>query len=210
MSWHIVDDTLLERLAHLGVSIEHAYLHLEALAYCSRLHTDGVLPIDQVRVSRIPDPVHGAVALWNAGLWQPHPSAGWEIVGYLDEQRSAERIHEDKQRAKERAERSRRHKAGDHYMCRPSYCKDAPKDTDQLTRAAHVQRTCGAGARGSYLISSDLTDEINTNAASGADRAPAEARADDASNLSAAEGIQLARDALQATKRKPRRAGGAK
>lgn len=198
MSWHVVDDSLLERLAHLGVSVEHAYLHLEALAYCSRLGTDGVLPMDLGLVSRIPEPVHGAVALWNVGLWEPDPGAGWQIVGYLNEQRSAQRIQEDKQRARERAERSRRHKAGDHSMCRASYCKDAASrdsSTSDLTR--EVQRTNGAGARGTYLISSDLTDEISSNGASQYDRAPAEARA--AVNE---EGLRRVRAVLHETSKK--------
>jgi hypothetical protein len=195
MSWHVVDDSLLERLAHAGLSIEHAYLHLEALAYCSRLATNGVLPADLSRVSRVPDAVHGAAALWRLGMWEPHPT-GWEIVGYLDEQRSAERIEADKQRARERAERSRRHKSGDHSLCRPSYCRDAPTDAS----ARDVQRTCDAGARGPYLISSDLTDEISTNESSGADRAPAEARATEPKSMTVSEGVLLARQALDAAR----------
>ena len=205
MSWHVVDDSLLERLAHAGLSIEHAYLHLEALAYCSRLGTDGILPADLARVSRIPEPIHGAVALWSVGLWQIHSGGGWEIVGYLDEQRSSARIEEDKQRARQRAERSRQHKAGNHSMCRPSYCKDAPPDTG----ARDVQRTFTAGARGHYLISSDLTDEISTKAPSGDDRALAEARADDAKTLTPSDGAQLARKALEAHRKKPRDRGTA-
>jgi len=202
MSWHVVDDSLLERLAHEGLSIEHAYLHMEALAYCSRLATDGLLPSDLSRVSRITTPIHGAVALWHVGLWQPHPAGGWEIVGYLDEQRSAARIEEDKQRARERAERSRRHKSGDHSMCRSSFCKDAPTDPG----ARDVQRTFSAGARGPYLTSPDLTGEVSSNEPSGADRAPAEARAVEPKSMSASDGVQLARQALDSARRqkKPR------
>jgi hypothetical protein len=197
MSWHIVDDSLLERLAHQGLSIEHAFLHLEALAYCSRLGTDGILPADLSRVSRISEPIHGAAALWSVGLWQPHPLGGWEIVGYLDEQRSAARIEEDKQRARERADRSRRHKSGDHSLCRSSYCNHAPPDNPG---ARDVRRTFSADARGPYLISSDLTDEISSNESSGADRAPAEARATEPKSMTVSEGVLLARQALDAAR----------
>lgn len=194
MSWHAVDDSLLERMAHAGLSIEHAYLHLEALAYCSRLATDGVIPEDLSLVSRIPNPIQGAVALWSIGMWQLHEVGGWEIVGYLDEQRSSERIEADKRRARERAERSRRHKSGDHSMCRPSYCKEAPPSESDTAR--EVRRTFTAGARGPYLISSDLTDEINTNDEGG--RAPDESRA--AVNR---EGLRRVRESLASTQTPP-------
>ena len=66
------------------------YMHVEGLAWAGDHHTDGGISRAALRrLTDQPDAGLAAAALVSAGLWQS-TETGWQIVGYLDSQISAQ------------------------------------------------------------------------------------------------------------------------
>jgi hypothetical protein len=108
VTWLKLNDGLYADPKIVEVGYQGGWLHVCALSYCSQHMTDGVFPKAIVpRLSDAPRAKELARALVEVGLWAD-VGAHYEIVGYLDEQRSAEQI--EAERAKERAKKARARK----------------------------------------------------------------------------------------------------
>lgn len=136
--WTRLSDDFPDRVEIAGLSDAAFRVHVEALCFCNRLLTDGRLP--KSVVGRVL--THGAAPevyaeLVKAGLWVDEPEHFY--VEWRD-QLNAEEVEQRRALNRERSERSRRHKAQDHSMCRPSYCpyvtRDVPRDQTRHSRVS--------------------------------------------------------------------------
>ncbi|ACZ31088.1 hypothetical protein Xcel_2070 [Xylanimonas cellulosilytica DSM 15894] len=119
MTWTRLPDDFNDRPTMLTVSRSARLLHVEALTYCNRLLTDGLLPRAMlVRITDSPDPAADAAELVAAGLWS-QVATGW-LLDWAD-QESAERVRErlafNAARQQRYRERGERHARGDHSIC---------------------------------------------------------------------------------------------
>ncbi|MDP1879091.1 MAG: hypothetical protein Q8M17_16200 [Actinomycetota bacterium] len=123
MSYALLSDDLMLRLEAAGISRDARLLHVEAIVYCATALTDGELRIRLARISDSPDPDAAAAELVAAGLWE-RAADGFVVVGYLDQQRSRERVERDREANRKRQddyrERGRLHASGDHSICTKS------------------------------------------------------------------------------------------
>lgn len=124
MTWAALSDDLLARMQHDDLSRDDQLMHVEAMVYCSRLLTDGVLPADLRKFTTHPQAPEGAWRLLALGYWELHHD-GYCIVDYLKVNRSAEQVERARERNRIRQLRARLHREGDHSMCVPSYCSHA-------------------------------------------------------------------------------------
>jgi hypothetical protein len=136
VTWVKLDDALPEDprwdlTGPLGLA-----LHVAALAFCSRNQTNGVL--SRVRTERLlmlEDPAEVVTQLVKHGFWVERGTQ-IEIVGYLDDQPSAEDTERTRGLSRARQRRQRQHRSGDHSLCDPDYCKAAAREsrvTDGVT-----------------------------------------------------------------------------
>ena len=131
MTWARLDDGITDRPDLLALSRPVRLLHIEGIVWACRHETDGAIPRHVLRkVTDEPDPEQAAGELVGAGLWEA-TDEGWAIVGFLDDQVSAEDLAKQRAVAAERQRRSRQHKAGDHSSCDPRYCRRAAADRDR-------------------------------------------------------------------------------
>lgn len=99
------------------VGADVAMLHLSALAYSARQMTDGRIPRRQLRRLWPVDDLDQAVrVLVDAGWWEAIGD-GYAISTWRDHLLSADEVERKRASNRERQERFRRHKAGDHSMC---------------------------------------------------------------------------------------------
>lgn len=114
MSWLRIDDGFAEH-AKIGALSDRSFrLHVTALCYCARNLTDGVLDERSLRI------VCAIVAKGNlrrnvaelvdAGLWHPFGD-GFEINDFLDYNPTAERVKEDREKARKRVQKHRERNA---------------------------------------------------------------------------------------------------
>lgn len=98
------------------VGADAAMLHLSALAYAARHLTNGHIPARKLR--RLwPTDVDSAVeALTTAGWWEAAED-GFLIADWHTFILSSDEVDHIRRQTRERVERHRRHKAGDHSMC---------------------------------------------------------------------------------------------
>lgn len=125
MTWTRLSDEFCDRAEVASLTDAAFRAHVEALVYCNRVLTDGRLPKSVVRrvLTRATRMVY--VELVKAGLWIEEPEHF--TVDWRD-QLGADEVEQRRALDRERRERSRRHKSGDHTMCRPSYCPHATRD----------------------------------------------------------------------------------
>lgn len=128
MTWTRLSDDFLDRPDLIEVSRSARLLYVESLVFANRHGTDGFIRRRALRrLTDSPDPETDAAELVTAGVWQTLGDEGWQ-VDWSDQIR-ADEVEAQRSLNRERKERSRRHKAGDHSMCRPSYCDRAPRDS---------------------------------------------------------------------------------
>ncbi len=87
MSWVRLEDTFPEHPKLLTVGGDAGWLHVCAIAYCSRNLTDGFIPAAAVRqISDRKQPLKLAQALVDAGIWAVSQKSheGFEIHDYLE------------------------------------------------------------------------------------------------------------------------------
>lgn len=138
MSYALLSDDLLLQLEAAGVSRDARLLYLEGVVYCATALTDGTITIRLARLSDADDLDGCSRELVDAGLWTKTPD-GYEIANYLDHQQRAEDVERKRADARLRAERSRRHKRGDHSMCiRGGYCPSGALSPSSRARHAHA------------------------------------------------------------------------
>jgi hypothetical protein len=102
MTYLYLDDGFADHPKILAISDAALRLHITALCYANRHLTDGHVPPEVVgRRTRL------AQTLVEHELWQPNGN-GWTIHDYLDYQKSAKKIREQRAAAAERKRRQRR------------------------------------------------------------------------------------------------------
>ena len=91
MPWIRFEDTFPEHPKLLKVGPRAAWLHVRAIGYCSRLLTDGLLPVEAIKpLGGTPLLVERLVA---ARLWHKNGD-GWLINDYLKYQPSKAQVLE--------------------------------------------------------------------------------------------------------------------
>lgn len=140
MTWTKLSDSFTDEPAILAVSRSARYLHVEALVWCNRMLTDGLVPRGAIRRMTDAEDIEGDIEqLVAAGLWI-ETGAGW-AVDWTDQPAAddikAERARRaDAQRAYR--ERKAKHAAGDHSACDPRHCPALATDSVTHNVARHV------------------------------------------------------------------------
>jgi hypothetical protein len=141
MTWTRIGAELLTDPRFLDLTRSQRLLHLEALVHCNAGGTDGVVRATHLRHFTDEKRAHDAARkLQDAGLWEPTED-GWLIVGFTDDQPSAEDVKRTRSFALARQHRQRQHRGGDHKYCDPKYCEKAKitrNETRDATRDAGV------------------------------------------------------------------------
>lgn len=150
MSWTKLDDLWTERVEALGLTLAARWHYLALIQRCSRLGVrDGTIRrVDARRASDVEDPGEALAELTRAGLLRNDGSTVTVV-------NIAEHIPSEAQLAKtaadrERQQRHRAHKKGDHSLCDPRNCDvlrgGAPSVTRDVTPP--VTRDVGTGRDG--------------------------------------------------------------
>lgn len=151
MTWTKLPQELLDDVRLLDLDRSDRWLHVEALMFANRTLSDGV--IDRRFLARFTDhddPKAAAARLVAAGLWE-ELSVGWLIVDFAEDQLSRKQVEALRKASYERQKRSRAHRSGDHALCRPSYCPNAPmgepsrRDIQRESRSTVPDRTGPTG-----------------------------------------------------------------
>lgn len=122
MTWTKLSDTFTDDPVLLRLPRSTRLMHVEALVYCNRLLTDGVITRAALRrCTDHDDPEAGARQLLEAGLWREHGD-GWVIVDFTRDQPSRADVERNREAGRVRQERLRRHRAGDHSLCLSTAC----------------------------------------------------------------------------------------
>jgi hypothetical protein len=117
MVWNKQCDTFADDMDAKGISCEAYVLHNTAQIFCNRMLTDGRIPRHMTRrlYSAISDVDRATAELLAAGLWV-ETDDGYELVGFLVDQKSAETIRREREATRKRQQRfaaaSRARKAG--------------------------------------------------------------------------------------------------
>jgi hypothetical protein len=112
-------------------------LHVEALIYSNSKLLDLLVPDAALR--KIHDgrtDLLAVVAELEALAWWERRGPDWFIgLRWPEWQRSRAQVERDRKAGSERAERSRRHRTGDHSICLPASCSAAPTSGNAVTTA---------------------------------------------------------------------------
>lgn len=140
MAYALLSDDLLLQLEAAGVSRDARLLYCEGLVYCATALTDGEIRVRLARFSDADDVQACADELVDAGLWHRNGDA-YRVDDYLDHQQSSDEVERKRAFARQRADRSRRHRRGDHSRCTDKrYCPHvADSDASRVTHA-HATR----------------------------------------------------------------------
>lgn len=180
MSYALLSDDLLLQLEAAGVSRCARLLYVEGLVYCATALTDGEIRVRLTRFSDCDDVDACADELVQAGLWEDNRDS-YRVLDYLDHQQSAAEVERKRADARRRAERSRRHRRGDHSLCTKSdFCPDGA-----VSPSSHARHTNGArDVRSPYQSNPILTDP-DQREGEGKDKDGATASAPDGATASA-------------------------
>lgn len=133
MVWAKISDTFYDDPTMLALPRDDRLFFVEATTWCCKHETDGVFPLAGVgRFSDTPDPQQTLARLVEAGLVRVAVDADpavFELVDFLEDQRSRDAITKDRARRAADQRRSRAHRAGDHSLCSKSrVCPDGQLD----------------------------------------------------------------------------------
>lgn len=107
MTWAKLDDGITDRPELLALPRDVRLVHIEGSVWSCRHETDGQIARHVLRkVTDQPNPEVAAQALVDAGLWA-ETDTGWEVTGFLDDQRSAADIEATRELARVRQRRQR-------------------------------------------------------------------------------------------------------
>ena len=121
MTWAKITDTFGDDPVLLGLARGVRLLHVEAIVWCCKHETDGMIPGHVLaRITDEPEPHEAAGHLVAAGLWHAK-SDGYEVADFLVNQRSAGEVELSRANSRARQERHRRHQNRDHSLCDPRY-----------------------------------------------------------------------------------------
>jgi hypothetical protein len=122
LTWAKITDNFGDDPVLLGLARGVRLLHVEAIVWCCKHETDGRIPRHVLgRITDEPEPYDAADHLVAAGLWRA-TTDGYEITGFLIDQRSAGEVEVSRANSRARQERHRRHQNRDHSLCDPRYC----------------------------------------------------------------------------------------
>lgn len=124
MTWTRLPDDFTDRPDVLRLSRSARLLHVEALVWCNRLLTNGVIRQTVLRRISDSDDLDADVAeLAKAGLWTRLEDA-WQVDWSDQETKEAVDQRREDRNARQRRynERQRRHANHDHSMCDPRHC----------------------------------------------------------------------------------------
>ncbi|GAB3278367.1 hypothetical protein GCM10027449_18460 [Sinomonas notoginsengisoli] len=108
MTWTRLSDDFVDRPKVLGLSDAAFRTHVEALVWCNRQLTDGVLPADPALLGRILSHPEAIPELVAAGLWVH--AEGTYILDWVDQEQAAD-VMERRRKQRERQQRFRQRKA---------------------------------------------------------------------------------------------------
>jgi hypothetical protein len=125
MTWTRLPDDFTDRPTVLRLSRSARLLHVEALVWCNRLLTDGVIPANVLRrISDSADLDRDVAELADSGLWTRLDDEAWRVD--WSDQELAEKVEARRQQNRDRQhrynKRRERHALGDHSHCTPKYC----------------------------------------------------------------------------------------
>jgi hypothetical protein len=100
MTWTKLSDTFTEELEEHGAEV--LALHVAALCYCNRLLTDGHIPKHKAAtLFPLDDPAAAIAALIKSGRWI-ETATGYMIARFLDDQRSADAVRQERETTRRR------------------------------------------------------------------------------------------------------------
>lgn len=99
--WVRLDDAFPEGRKVIGLSADAFRLYVEALCYCGKNLTDGLVPTAALRRLWAPET---AAELVEAGLWDT-AEGGYEVNDYLAYNPSRAKVEDDREKAAERKRR---------------------------------------------------------------------------------------------------------
>lgn len=109
MTWVKLSDTFAEEPRWEELGAEAMALHIAALCCCNRVLTDGRLRRARAEgLFPVSDPVAVVDALIAAGVWRANGD-DIEIVDYLKDQPSKEKVEADREAARDRMKKLRSH-----------------------------------------------------------------------------------------------------
>lgn len=112
MTWVKLSDTFAEDPRWDACGPEAFTLHVAALCYCMRNLTDGHIPARAARRLPIVDDTETVISLLvDSGFWRITED-GYEIVGFTEDQRSAEDVERDRKLKKDRQAKWRAARTG--------------------------------------------------------------------------------------------------
>lgn len=120
MTWTRLSDDFADKPSVMGLSDSAFRAHIEALVWCNKHTTNGLLPAAGLRrILSADDPNTVTAELIEADLWLDED--GSYQVDWTD-QESAEDVEARRQEWARRSARQRRHNKGDHSTCDPKRC----------------------------------------------------------------------------------------
>jgi hypothetical protein len=169
------------------VDADTLMLMLTALAHSARQTSNGVVPRRQLRTLWAVDDVDEAVAqLVQAGEVEDQGDR-LLFVNWRDFILDADEVESIRAASRERSNRSRRHRQGDHSMCRPDYCQAAARNArGDGTRDVSGDATVRGSDADPIRSAPTRSDPTAREGRSGKGRAPAARSAGAAQAASAA------------------------
>lgn len=108
MTFVQLDDKITEHPAMVGLSPFAWTLWIHGLTYCARNLTDGLIPHAVVpRLTSLVDVNKAAAELVDAGRWTHHEDGSYEIVNYLEWNKSKAQIEQEREANRRRVARHR-------------------------------------------------------------------------------------------------------
>lgn len=104
MTWTKLSDTFTDDPCLIQLPRAVRLLHIEAMIWCNRYNTDGILTELSIRrFSDQPNLPNAIGRLVKIGLWEPLiDPAGWLLVNFLDDQPSAAEVISKRRTAADR------------------------------------------------------------------------------------------------------------
>lgn len=149
MSWTRLDDGWTERSVFEGMPYSTRWHYLCLIQLCSRTdRVDGCLTMSAAcRASDVPHPAEALAQLAAVGLVETRD--GTCRLPFIGDHVPPPHVRNAADAAKVRMRRSRAHKTGDHSLCLPENCPDAPHVAGDVTRNVadpeRVTRNPGTG-----------------------------------------------------------------
>ncbi|MDP0398932.1 hypothetical protein [Tsukamurella strandjordii] len=144
MTWTRLDDSWTDRRELTEVSYGARWHMLALIQMCCRVgQFDGILRAsDARRCSDVDTPEAAIDELATAGLVERLPDGRVRVVG-IEDHVPPPHVRRSTEQARERQRRSRAHKAGNHELCLPANCADAP--VTQMSRVTSGRDGTGRG-----------------------------------------------------------------